>query len=402
MEQSSKMEAPLSGLRVLDLSQHVAGPFCARLMGLLGAEVIKVEKPGEGDLTRREGPFAGEVPHPEKSGLFLGLNTNKKSITLNLKTPAGARIFKKLLAETDMVVESFEPGTLPSWGLGYEVMEKISPSLVLTSITNFGQTGPYRHYKASEMTLWAMGGQMQIHGEDDLPLHIGRHVVAYTGGYVAYIGALAALNYAQLTGQGQQVDVSLQECLLWCHAQLLVEYAYTRKETPLYSRGRSVQSPVITAGDGRLLFLVLVAHKWPQFTQLLGVPELAKDPRFLLEEERVKHVEEFEETVLPFMLQHTSDELAKMAEEKGVPLAVLKNTDEVLSNPQYKHREFFQEVEHPLAGKLIYTTPPYKMGDYKPVVSSAPLLGEHNEEIYCRRLGIDRKDLANYYHDGVI
>ncbi len=191
-------EQLLTGIKVLDLTHYIAGPFCTKLMADYGADVIKIERPGKGDIARQVGPFPEDVPDPEKSGLFLYLNTNKKGITLNLKTKTGIEILKKLVKESDVLVENFRPGVLPSLGLEYETLKKVNPRLVMTSISNFGQTGPYRDWKATEITLYALSGQMSRQGDPDRePLKHALSIFQYFAGKVASLVTLAAGNKKQ-------------------------------------------------------------------------------------------------------------------------------------------------------------------------------------------------------------
>jgi len=208
------MEGALSDVKVLDLTHYVAGPYCTKLLADYGAEVVKVERPLVGDGARRMGPFHGDDPHPEKSGLFLHLNTNKKGITLNLKCRGGIRIFKELVRDSDILVESFTPRVMPGLGLDYRVLEDINPGLVKTSVSNFGQTGPYRDYKATEIVLFAMGPHMITDGEPDQPpLRYPGYKSQYLAGTHAATATMGALFSSLSTGEGQEVDVSIMECL---------------------------------------------------------------------------------------------------------------------------------------------------------------------------------------------
>ena len=208
-------EQALSDIKVLDFAHHIAGPYCTKLLADYGADVIKVERPGSGDVSRRLGPFLGNIPHPEKSGLFLHLNTSKRSITLNLKTEAGRKIAHELVADVDIVVESFRPGTMSSFGLGYDDLKAINPALVMTSVSNFGQTGPYKAYRGSEIIFYGMGGEMGSTGlEDREPVKLGGTVGLYQTGSMAAVATMGALFAARYQDIGQHVDVSIMETQL--------------------------------------------------------------------------------------------------------------------------------------------------------------------------------------------
>ena len=204
----------LEGVRVLDLTRHVAGPFCTKLLADYGADVIKIEFPGRGDLARWIAPFAGDAPHPERSGLFLHLNTNKRSVTLNLKTGSGRAIFLKMVRSADIVVENFRPRVMPALGLDFATLSQIKPDLVMTSISNFGQTGPCRDWKASDLILYAMGHEMWSTGQPDCePAGMANKLSLHIAGQVACMATLGAFYGAQFQGVGQQVDLSIMEVL---------------------------------------------------------------------------------------------------------------------------------------------------------------------------------------------
>jgi crotonobetainyl-CoA:carnitine CoA-transferase CaiB-like acyl-CoA transferase len=224
------LEQALSDVKVLDLTWHIAGPYCTKLLADFGADVIKIERPGEGDPARKMGPFPHGKAHPERCGLFLHLNTNKKGITLNLKSHKGRKIFKELVKFVDIVVESFSPRVMPSLGLSYENLKRVNPSLVMTSISNFGHNGPYRDFKASEIVEYAMGGEMYSTGiEGREPLKLGGNVVQYQAGTIAAVATMGALFAARYQGVGQHVDVSIMETQAGTvdrRLQHLLAYAY--------------------------------------------------------------------------------------------------------------------------------------------------------------------------------
>jgi crotonobetainyl-CoA:carnitine CoA-transferase CaiB-like acyl-CoA transferase len=217
----------LQGVKVIDLTHHIAGPYCTKLLADFGADVIKVERPDGGDSARRLGPFPENIPHPEKSGLFLYLNTNKRGITLNLKDHKGRAALLDLVREADILVESFSPRVMPSLGLAYQTLTQINPSLVMTSISSFGQTGRYRDYRASELALYALGGMAYITGEYHRePVKHGYNQAQYLGGMAAASGTVAALLQRWRAGGGQQVDVSIMECVTSTLFSSVLDYTY--------------------------------------------------------------------------------------------------------------------------------------------------------------------------------
>ncbi|MGH7860606.1 MAG: CaiB/BaiF CoA transferase family protein, partial [Candidatus Dormibacteraceae bacterium] len=238
------MDGALAGFRVVDLSQDVAGPYCTKLLAGLGARVIKVEPPGSGDPSRRSGPAGAGEQNLETSPSFLYLNTGKESVTLDLDLPDGRAVLERLLVDADVLVESFPPGRLATLGLGDEPLHRLNPRLVITSITNFGQTGPYRDYKADEINLLALGGLLFITGEPDQPpLRMGGRLCQYTAGQNALIGTLAALLARRQTGRGQQVDVSIMETVMAILEGAITHWSYHQE-----LRGRA--GTAATAGWG--------------------------------------------------------------------------------------------------------------------------------------------------------
>jgi len=390
-------EQPLSGITVIDLTHYIAGPFCTKLLAGMGAEVIKIERPIEGDPARRMGPFPEDIPDPEKSGAFLYLNTGKKSITLNLKTATGVKVFKQLVKEADVVVENFEPRVMPSLGLSYKTLERMNPGLVMTSISNFGQTGPYRDYKAEEMVILAMGGLMYLTGHPEQePLRMGYAASQYMAGLASFSGTLAALYHAEQGGIGQQVDISLMECIAASHFQAVDQYSYTGR---VLRRNRAMLG--FPCKDG-VVHLAMQPHHWPRLVEMLEMPELLEDPRFTTTQVRMRHAEELETLILPWMMERTMEEIYHAGQAVGLPIGYTASSEDLFKSPQYKAREFFIDIDHPRAGMLTYPGTPLRMGNLPWQHGRAPLLGEHNEEIYCQRLGYIREDLVRLRERGII
>jgi CoA:oxalate CoA-transferase len=387
----------LTGLEVIDLTHHIAGPYCTKLMAALGAEVIKVEKPGKGDGARKLGPFPADKPNPEASGLFLYLNTNKKSITLNLKTKTGVKILKDLIRDADILIENFEPRVMPSLKLDYNTLEKTNPGLVMTSISNFGQTGPYRDMRAEEINVFALGGLMNLLGDANRePLKFGGSPGQYMAGIAGFSGSLVALHNAEKTRIGQHVDISIMECLVSCHFQDMIEYSYTGRLLPRLRR-----MLVMPCKDGFVAATVL-QRQWPRLSKLVGMPELLEDPRFKTMESRRIHADELEAYILPWMIERTKEEIYHAAQAVGLSFGYIATSEDLLKAPQYKARDFFVDIDHPVAGKLTYPGIPFGMDDIASDQKRAPLLGEHNEEIYCGHLGLTKKDLVKLRNNGVI
>lgn len=402
-------EQPLSDVRVLDLTWYIAGPYCTKLLADYGADVIKVERPGEGDPARKLGPFFEDDPHPEKSGLFLHLNTNKKSITLDLKDQWGKRVIKELVREADVLVEGFSPRVMPSLGLDYQTLEHINPKLVMTSISSFGQTGPYRDFKASELIIYGMGGAMFCNGlPDDPPLKKGLRVTEFQGGIMAAVATMMALLLAREAGVGQHVDVSLMETQLGTidrRMSQLLSYQYnkavTYREDPLARRG--FPFGIYPCDDG-YFELAATGALWPAVGKMMDMPELIEDPRFsdVLAQQTPGHREQFDEIWYPWIMARTKKEIVAKGQEAGALCGPLVTMQEVLNDPHFRERGFFREIDHPMTGKVIYAGPPINTSQMPWMVRiPAPLLGQHNEETYGM-LGYSTEDIVSLKDRGLI
>jgi len=402
------MMQALTGIKVLDLTHFIAGPFCTKLLADYGADVTKVEKPGEGDMARRAGPFLNDIPDPEKSGLFLYLNTNKKGITLNLKTETGVKILKNMVRETDLLVENFSPRVMTGLGLDYQTLKKVNPKLVMTSISNYGQTGPYRDWKASEITMFALSGKMHSMGDPDRePLKYALNSFQYFAGEAACLASIAAVMRCKSSGFTEHIDVSILETMVSDVDNIIIRYDYSK------DRGRRTTARNYTlypfggypCKDGYICIQGLGrGEEWlPRLYTMIGMPELKEDPRFSTPENRANHTDEFFALLYSWLIDHTKQEVFDAAAEVRYPMAAIYTTEELVKNPHYNERGFFTEIEHSEAGKLVYPGAPFKLGEVGYQVSRpAPLLGEHNSEIYSDILGYSAHDLSTLRRSGVI
>lgn len=381
-------ELPLDGVTVLDLTHHTAGPFCTRLLTDYGADVVKIERPG-GDPARALPPFLGDRPGPERSGLFLSLNTGKRSVVLDLATAEGRGQALALAATADVVVENFRPGTLERLGLGYETLRAVNPRLVLTSLSNFGQDGPYRDYEATDLTLYAMGGPMQGSGHMDRePLKSAGRAIGYHGGYVAALATVTALRAAEQHGSGEQVDVSIFEAAthsIDMRLGQLIGYQFTGRVAQRPSLVSQVGSGVYPCGDGFFVFTA-GATRLPGMMRMIGRPELLEQPEWesVAARSEPERIEEFQVHLLPWTLEHSKREIREACEQFGVLGAPLNTIADLLDDPNFREREFFQQIDHPETGPLTY--PGYhftlhREGEPMPPRRRAPLLGEHTAEV---------------------
>jgi len=400
-------EQALCGVKVLDLTWYIAGPYCTKLLADYGAEVIKVERPGQGDPARRLGPFLGDEPDPEKSGLFLHLNTNKRGITLDLKSDTGVKVFKELVKDADILVESFSPGVMERLGLGYQEMEEINPKLIMTSISNFGQNGPYRDFKASDLILFGMGGAMYDNGVPERhPLKKGGTLIQFQGGNHAAAATVLALIANRLQGIGQQVDISLfltQMGTIDRRMSYLINYQYNKEVSPrLGGRGLGIPYGVYPCKDG-YFDLAGGLTFWSRIVNMLGMPDLLHDPRFSTPEgqSRGESREEFDAIFLTWLMQRTKRECVEAGQAQGVLCGAVCNTEDLLSDPHWRARGSWVDIEHPVAGKLTYPGAPIRMETSFQIKCPAPLLGQHNEEVYGA-LGYTKDDLVKLRERGVI
>jgi len=397
-------EGALFNLHVVDISQGIAGPYCAGLMAGLGAEVIKVE-PLEGDAARRRGPFFHDDPHPEKSGLFLYINQGKKGITLNLGSTTANGLFLKLVAWADIVIESFKPGYLATLGLGYAELEKVNPRVILTSITPFGQNGPYRDWKGTELISYAMGGQMYQFGDPDKePLKTGGSVAQYFAGMMGMTSTLTALFNRRVTGEGQHVDVSMTEAIASMLEGSTAGWKYAGAVSGRSANsGRTAAEGQYQCKDGYVQVSTVVGNNasFQRFKDLMGVPELG-DPRYATAEGRIEHRAEIDRLMQPWLSAHTKLEIYEMAQANRLPFGYASTSEDLINSPQFKARGYFVELDHPVTGTLTYPGAPYKMTETPWQSARAPLLGEHNAEVYCTQLGLQKEDLARLRAEGVV
>jgi crotonobetainyl-CoA:carnitine CoA-transferase CaiB-like acyl-CoA transferase len=385
-------EQSLSGLKVLDLSWYIAGPFCTKLLAAYGADVIKVEKPGKGDPARRIGPLWEDDPHPEKSILFSNLNLNKKSILLDLKKESDKELFKALVKDTDILVENFSPGVMARLGLDYDTLKNINSGLIMTSISNFGQSGPYRDFKVSELVLNGIGADMYSCGiPGRFPLKQGGNCMQYQVGHMAAVATLAAYWTRLNRGIGQHIDISMQEVLAsdTDHKMSnLLSWAYSGMSFTTSAMGRTdpreVVSNIIPAGvypckDGFVRAQGEVFW-WDRFIRLFPEFEKLKWPDDILDVDTYKG--EVDAVWYEWCADRTKREIMETCQSVKHFVVAINTPKDCITDPQLNERGFWFEVEHPVTGKQIYPGDPLH-AENSPwrIRRPAPLLGEHHEEI---------------------
>jgi CoA:oxalate CoA-transferase len=396
------MAKALEGVRVLDFTQYLSGPHCTAVLSELGAEVIKVEMPGKGEPERLAMPLT-----PKREAYqFLSYNRGKKSVTLNLKNPKGLEIAKKLTAKADILVENFAPGVLERIGLGYEEASKINPRIIYASISGFGQTGPRRNDVSYDVVAQAMGGLMSVTGyPDGEPLKVGISLGDYMGGYNGAIAILAALYYRKMTGEGQAIDISMQDGIWSMVLPDRADYFETHIVPKRFGNKLSSSAPfgAYNAKDGYVVICTITDPQWQKVLQAMGREDLIGEQRYATRENRTKNMGEVDGLVQAWCKERTVEQVFAILKKFGVPCSPIPTFDQVANDPQLISRDMIVEVDQPVSGKVKLTGSVYKMsktpGDRKKRV---PAVGEHNEEIYGGLLGIDAQEMQRLKEESVI
>lgn len=393
--------APLTGIRVLDLTRVLAGPWCTQNLADLGAEVIKIERPGSGDDTRGWGPpYVRDAQGQDTSeaAYYSSANRNKESVTVDLASEAGAAVIRQLALKSDILVENFKVGGLKKYGLDYESLREINPALIYCSITGFGHTGPYSHRPGYDFMIQGMGGLMSVTGEKDSlpgggPQKAGVAVADLMTGMYATVGILAALNERHRSGLGQHIDMALLDCQVAMMANQNLNYMASGQSPERAGNAHQNLVPyqVFAASEGHLIVAVGNDSQFKQYCQVLGCPELAADSRFATNSGRVIH----RETLIPILEQYMKtrarDTWLQELEQAGIPAGPINTLEQVFDNPQVQSRQLALKLEHPLAGHAPSVASPIRLSatpvQYR---KAAPLLGQHTYEVLERVLGMDR------------
>jgi crotonobetainyl-CoA:carnitine CoA-transferase CaiB-like acyl-CoA transferase len=400
-------EKPSGNIRVVELCSFIAGPYCGKLFSDFDAEVIKIEQPGIGDEARRRGPCPGDVPHPEKSGTFLYLNSNKLGITLNLETSDGRDIFRKLIADTDILIEDRAPGELKRLGLDYESLQKVNPALIMTSITPFGQDGPYRDYKAYHLNLYHSSGQsyllpMFAINLDVPPVQGPGFIGEYDGGMAGATATLAALFWRDNGGTGQHIDISKQHAMFQLERSQLRRYVDEGINPNRTGKGRLLES-LVECKDGFVVVILSSQAQWQGLFEAMGRPQWGAREPFNTQAGRSAHYPELRERLNAWAKTLTAEELFHLVQGKGSACAPVQTVEQIFKSDQYRARDYFEEIEHPLAGKLEYPGNPFRLSNLmRREKRPAPLLGQHNQDVYCGRLGHTQGDLVKLAQAGAI
>ncbi|MFZ6723177.1 CaiB/BaiF CoA transferase family protein [Undibacterium sp. Ji49W] len=405
MSTSSLQKTALGHIRVLDLTRVLAGPWCAQNLADLGAEVIKVEKPGSGDDTRSWGPpylRDAEGNNTTEAAYYLAANRGKQAITVDIATPEGQQIIRELAAKSDVVLENYKVGQLKKYGLDYESLKLIKPDLVYCSITGFGQDGPYAHRAGYDFIVQGMGGFMSLTGErDDLPgggpQKAGVAIADLMTGMYSIIAVMAALTHRDRTGEGQYIDMALLDVQVAMLANMNMNYLASGNAPKRWGNAHPNIVPYQTfaTADGHIIVAAGNDGQYKKFVQAGGQPELADDPRFSTNPSRVAHRDVLVPMLAEMVRRKTKQEWISLLEAAGVPCGPINTLDEVFENPQVLAREMQFNLPHPTAGEVRLVASPMKLSATPVTYPSAPpLLGQHTQTILTDLLGYDEQQLA--------
>ena len=399
-------QTALDSLRVLELTDGIAGPYCAKMLADYGAEVIVVESPSP------DAPAYPELDDAGRAALALHLNTNRKSVALDLESERGREILRALALRCDVIVESMMPGAAEGLGIGYHSLAEIRPDLVMTSVTPFGQDGPYSGWDYTELTVFAMSGAMYREGlPDRYPLKYGGEIAQYFAGTTAAAATMGALAGVALSGVGDWIDISIMECMAGHPHQIgrRAPFAYSgendlRIEPRTSSAGGREPYAVGTfrCKDGYVSFLPLGPRMWPNIAQMIGRPELREDPRFLSPQDRTDNRVELEAIFQKWLDGKTRMEVFDAAQEAGIPGGPVLHALEATENEHFRAREYFVQMEHPDYGERHYTGLPFRLSDApisKP--SAAPRRGQHTAETLMELLGVSQEEVEALAAEGV-
>jgi crotonobetainyl-CoA:carnitine CoA-transferase CaiB-like acyl-CoA transferase len=392
---------PLEGVVVLDATQVMAGPFCTLLLADMGADVIKVEKPQGGDDSRSFGPpfIAGE------SAAFLAINRNKRSVTLNLKSEEGRDVFRRLAGRSEILVENFRPGTMEDLGLHYEAIQRINPTIIYCSISGFGQTGPYRSLGGFDLVTQGMSGLISVTGHPgDPPTKVGVPISDLNAGMYAVYGILSAYIHRLKTGEGQYVDTSLLEgAVAYTFWESSIYFATGEIPPPMGSAHRlNAPYQVFDTMDGALSVGAANQSTWERLCKVLERKDLAQDPRFSTNADRIRHCRPLAATLQPLFRQRTTAAWLALLKEAGVPAGPIYNMAQVYEDPHVRAREMLVELDHPVAGTIKNIGIPVKLSRTPGRIRRpAPLLGQHTEEVLLW-LGLDEAQIGKLRAAGAI
>jgi crotonobetainyl-CoA:carnitine CoA-transferase CaiB-like acyl-CoA transferase len=389
---------PLEGLKMLDLTEHMAGPFCTMILADMGAEIVKLERPGKGDATRAWGDGSERNPY------FRYINRNKKGITLDYKQPAGRALFLRLVEGIDVLVENYRPTVMPRAGLGFDALHEVNPRLIYAQLSGLGYDGPYAGRGGFDLIAQGMGGIIHVTGEPDgPPTSVGLPICDLGTGMWAVQGILAALYERERTGLGRLVECSLLETAIgfssWTSAQWLADHEEPTRQGSRHRQNAPYQR--MKTKDGYLMVGAAGESIWARCAAALGHPEWCEDPRFATNEQRMQNRAALEAEMEAVLATATSDDWVEVLEAAGVPCGPVYNYAQMFADPQVRHRGLVQYASDPDLGEVPHIRTPIKIGEGVRVRTVAPKLGQHNAEIFGR-LGVSEPEMQRLRTKGVL
>lgn len=395
------MKNLLEGVKVLDLTRVLAGPFCTMVLADLGALVVKVENPDKGDDFRTTGPFT----KGESAG-FMSLNRNKKSITLNLQSEQGKEVFQKLVPHFDVVVENFRPGVMKKLGLEYDVLKKLNSRIIYAAVSGFGQNGPYAFKAAYDFIISGYSGIMSLcaHPGGE-PIRIGIGLVDMVSGLYTAIGILSALRWREINGQGGMLDIGMLDCMIALMENPIARYFVTGVNPPPPGNQHPFMAPmgIYPARDGYIIIAVGNQNLWNSFCQAIGREDLFSHPKFSTNTDRMKNLDELRAVLGDILRKKTSEEWIEIFDRAGIPCGPLNAVDKAVADPQVYHRKMIQEMDHPVAGPIKLCGVPIKFSGLSDSIEGPPpLLGEHTAQVLEVFLGLKERDIQKLRAEKVI
>lgn len=394
-------KGPLDGVKVLDLTRVLAGPFCTLQLADMGAEVVKIERPKHGDDTHFFGPFKNGA-----SGYFIMLNRGKKGITMDFRKPQAVEIFKEMVKTADVVVENFKPGVMDKLGIGYEELKKINPRIIYASISGFGQTGPYKYRPGYDIIAQAMGGLMSITGfPENPPTRVGSSIGDLSAGMYGALAIMMALYSRERTGEGQMIDVALMDSIFTFCETNIVRYTMGGVIPTRVGSRHPLSAPfdIYKAKDGHVVIAVANESLMSKLFALMGKSELHQDPRFEVDAKRSENADELKVVIEEWLKDYTVEEAVAKMVEQGVPSSPVFDIPQVCADPHLAARDMLVESEHPVAGTVLIPGNPMKFsatpGDVR---GSAPTLGQHNFEVLHEWLDYDEETVQKLLDEAVI
>ncbi len=392
---------PLDGIKILDLTRILSGPFCTMILGDMGAEVIKLEPYPAGDDSRGNPPFL-----KEESMYYVSLNRNKRSVVVNLKEQVGKDLFKKMVKDVDVVIENFKPGAMTKLGLNYDVLKELNSRLIYCAVSGFGQTGPYSERAAYDSVIQAMGGIMSVTGQPGgIPTRVGTSIGDITAGLFAAIGILGALRVRELTGKGQMIDISMLDCLVAIVEGQIARYFGTGVVPKPVGNRHATATPfdLFKTKDGHIIVAVQNNVMWEKFCKVINAAQLFVDPRFVTNATRCDNEAALKSILEPILQQKTTEEWIPLFVEGGVACGPLNNIADIVKDPHILAREMIVDVpNHAKLGTVKYPGVPIKYSDTKcSIERPAPILGQHSEEI-LREFSCSEEEIKSLKEIGII